>query len=211
MSAIEALIDEATQQICADLRGLHVEAQIAAGRPPSPRVGRRLFSREAHGFIDVQNSPISWISVVLCVTTAPDADSWTAVVSRYDKYVRYAVRDSHLTPKSRKIRVSLACVRSPRLRSGVTDLEWRGRDAGTGLAARLNAGNQAKAAMLQDLDLRNALYTQMSPVWISAHPSEGLWLIWTPWPTGFAYPLSTGLWRAYESVAAELAATSRPG
>jgi hypothetical protein len=199
----ETLVAEATTQLVEDLLALGVSAQVAQGGPALERVSSRLSGQEAYGYIHVHQRPITWINIACWVNSA---------IPLLRMYARYGIPDRNIPPRLQHLQLTLT-------RSGsflllgtlgrVTDLWWRGKDAGSHLLQRLNDDQHTRAALTSNLGTSARIPQADNPAWISAHPEQGFWLLSTPYPSEDMYPLSADSWHAYEAIAATLLNTPR--
>ena len=196
-----SLVEDATNELFEQLRGFGAQISYATKRPPLKRLDSRLFGLEDQRFIDVDDSPIQWINVVVWVPRLATKD-WSF-------YIRYGIPDSRLVTKSLKVNVSLILSRSFPHFGKITGLQWKGNDSGLGIIQHLNSDLQIKEAILMDLGDWSPPFWVENPLWILARPSpEAYWLIVTPYyyPGRRGFP-SRELWYCYQKIAGQLLLT----
>jgi len=133
MKIAESICDDATTKLLTYLHRLGLSACPAAREPLVKRLGNPLFGAEAHGYIDLRESPIEWIDVAVWVGHASTPDEPPQYL-----YTRYAVPDDRLPVRHPPYTMYLSRRRTFPLFGEVSSLFWRGNRAARDLVSLLN-------------------------------------------------------------------------
>ena len=143
----ERLRDHTRDDICARLRSLGIDAQIAERDRTEERIGcgnRRTYPFQVDmrslGLIDIAEGPIRWVNVL---RSASSPSSGT--VYRTD----YGVPDPRLGPRMTGYIPNLQ-IKSVR---NVSVLRWKGKDSDRGIINRLNSDISIKHPIMENRDV----------------------------------------------------------
>ena len=180
----ERLRDHMRDNICASLRSLGIDAQMAERGTWQEKI--RLEGRTSLGVIDMREGPIRWVRVDKASGPPPSIES--------SYFTHYGVPDPRLGLGSPPVAIKSVCVNSFPLVGKAVDLHWRGRDLGLGIIDRLNNDVQLKQPIMSSRDVK-----------INAHGDHSCWIISTS-PEGWRSHPSLELWNCYQAIAQHLLA-----
>lgn len=187
----ETFRDKTRDDICAALRSLGIDAQMAKRGLGKKWIGLRDFSLgssgESLGLIDILQGPIRWVNVLKYQTHSGEGSRGYTYY-----FTDYGVHDPRLGPNSLRPEIKI-CVKQFLLFDPVVDLRWEGDDFGLGIVDRLNSDVSIMSLIMQmsDLDVK-----------IHAHHRHRCWIISTK--TNDAP--SKELWDCYQAIARHLLA-----
>lgn len=176
----EELKKNETDNICAELQALGIDAQMAErGRPEEEIEGGGSL-----GLIDIPEGPIHWVNV------RKQRDRLSESVS-YTYHIDYGVSDPRLGLASPEMYICSVRKKDFPLVGRVVDFYWEGDDSGLGIIERLKSDAVIKYAIMVSLDVK-----------IRAHWDHGCWII----STETSVPPSEELWDCYQAIAQHLLA-----
>lgn len=174
----ESLRDKTRDSLCADLRALRINAQMAERGRAVELIGQSWRGRSL-GLIEIQDSPIRWVNIVAkepAVRATP-----VGVPGERTTYTNlYLVPDSTI---SKAGSARSAWVKSVPVFGHVVGVRWKG-----------NLPSDIVEQLGEDLLLSQTLIKLGEDVHIESHPGYRCWQIST---NRYQYP---GLWRTYQPV-----------
>ena len=181
----ELLRDRTRDELCAHLRALGIEAQMAERGRTEEGVG----GEGSLGVIDIIDGPIGWVNVR---KEARNAGAGGGGTTYYD-YTDYGV-PGPMAAGSQMARIICVGARTFPLFGKVVDVHWKGDDLGLGIINRLNGDISTKDPRVSScvLDIR-------------PYPKHECWIISTKTGKG---PPSEELWRCYQAIAQQLLDTA---
>jgi len=189
---IEAFEDKKRNDICAHLRSLGIDAQIAERGRAEEKIG----GKGSLGIIDIREGPIRWVNVG---RIGGDVDP----VSGQLYYTDYGVPDPRLgknIPHRRikplkPLEIHSVSKRSLLFLGKAIDLQWEGRDYGLGIVGCLNSDISIKQPIMESGD-----------VTIHTYRIHRCWIITVETRDG----PSRKLWSCYQAIADHLLAEWSP-
>ena len=178
----ETLRDKSGDELCAHLRSLGIDAQMAPrGRAREYIAAKKglVETWESLGVVDISGGLIHWVNVLR---------ERTEHVTLYG--IDYGVPDPNMTPGFPMVEVKMVVKKSFLLVGRVIDIEWRGNRHGKSVAADLN----------NDSSLKNPLIEREMKVKIRAYPYDGCWLIMEE----KLKPPTIEVWECYQRIAQHL-------
>ena len=181
----EILRDKEKDKLCAGLRDIGLDAQMAEqGRPEEQAVGRlsRWSPKISMGLIEIHGEPIRWINVVR--QTSTESAGWCYITA-------YIVPDPRVSSKGH---IEPVRVRNRLLFGQVIDLRWKG-DLPSEIIRRMN----------ENVPLNQKLIRQKEYVTIYSYPKHGCWAIFPRRGVGPYPPIpSQEQWDCYKTIAHHL-------
>ena len=163
-------------EICARLRSLGIDAQMAEPNRDEEKIG----GKGSFGIIDIREGPIRWVNVG---RIGGDVDP----VSGQLYYTDYGVPDPRLgrniprrrTTPLKPLEIHSVSKRSLLFLGKAIDLQWEGRDYGLGIVGRLNSDISIKQPIMESGDVTIRTY-RIHRCWIITvetrdGPSRELW------------------------------------
>jgi hypothetical protein len=179
--------------LCAHLRSLGIDAQIAQRGRPEERIGVGSgwggSSGQSLGVIDISGGLIRWVNVEM---VSSGSSGFTMGGTSYA--ILYGVPDPKIWPDLLWFEVKMVLKKSLPLFGMVIDIEWRGNRHSWSLAADLN----------NDFSLKNPLMKRERKVKIRAYPDHGCWLIMEPVPQYRLITPPIRVWQCYQRIAQHL-------
>lgn len=202
----EAHRDKTRDKLCAHLRSLGIEAQMA----PRGRAEENIYTgpRESLGIIDIAKGPIPWVNVTSAtMSVGGDPDR------RMPYYLVYGVPDTRIGLGFPNVRVKavsvkkfergwLARLHGVKVAIGV---RWEGEDFGLGIVQHLSQDVSLASAITdgQSFGLISEENPRDGPVEILAYPDRSWWML----TTKEALTPSKQEWDCYQSIASYLLGT----
>jgi hypothetical protein len=137
--------DRTRDNVCAGLRELGIDAQMA----PRGRTEERLGKGNSLGVIDIANGPIRWVNIYI---VRPSGEG-SLPFEREQYYTDYGVPDPRLRPQSSKPHYKSVHKKTALLRGQVIDFYWKGKDFGLGILDRLNDDTSLKDSLMKSPDV----------------------------------------------------------
>jgi hypothetical protein len=188
----ETYRDKSRDILCAHLRSLGVDAQIAERGRPEEKIGLGLGwggpLGKSLGVIDISGGLIHWVNVEMVSSGSGYTMGGTSCG------ILYGVPDPKICLGLRWVEVRMVVKKSLPLFGRVIDIEWRGNRHSWSLAAHLN----------NDFSLKNPLMERERKVKIRAYPDHGCWIIMEPVPQYRLITPPIEVWQCYQRIAQHL-------